>query len=473
MKKYYSLPIVIIFAIVQIIVHTSCAVIVPPSGGPKDTLPPHLVNALPKDSSLHFKENKIVLTFDEFVDVKGAEQNMIVSPNPLHLPSVEYKLREVTVKLKDSLLPNTTYTIDFGNSIKDVNEGNIAKNFSYVFSTGNYLDSGELHGKVLLANNGKKDTTLIVVLHKNLNDTAIKKNPPLYYARLDSSGSFYFKNLPIEKFAVYALESSYSKRYDDSTQMFAFLDSTVNVHESSREITLYAFQEAKRKEKKSSSSTNTTTQKKSDKSKTAPPKEIKVKLDAGNNGKQDLLSPLSISFSKKYETIDTSKIILCDTLYKKLNGYSFLLDTSQEKVLINYSWKEDEKLCVVVAQDAVADSVGNTLANNDTLRFATQKESEYGSLKFRFNDADTLKNQVLQIIAQDKIVQTIPVTSKEYQIKLFPPGDYELRVLYDKNKNGKWDTGNFKNKLQPEIVKDLKQKIKIKADWDNEFDMNL
>ena len=114
-----------------------------------------MVGSSPKDSVLHFKGNKIVLTFDEFVDVKDAQQNLIMSPNPQHLPSVDYKLNVVTVKLKDSLASNTTYTLNFGNSIKDVDEGNIAKNFSYVFSTGNYLDSGELHGKVLIAETGK------------------------------------------------------------------------------------------------------------------------------------------------------------------------------------------------------------------------------------------------------------------------------------------------------------------------------
>lgn len=467
MKKYYSSLLAIILIIAEIQVQMSCAVIIPPSGGPKDTIPPRLVGSSPKDSVLHFKGNKIVLTFDEFVDVKDAQQNLIMSPNPQHLPSVDYKLNVVTIKLKDSLASNTTYTLNFGNSIKDVNEGNIAKNFSYVFSTGNYLDSGELHGKVLIAETGKIDSTLVVVLQSDLNDSAIQKNRPLYYTKLDSAGRFNFSNLPYGKFAVYAVENGYSKRYDDSTKIFAFLDSAVNVQEVTHAVTLYAFREAKRKEKKSSTTTNTATPKKTGKQ---PPKEIKVKL---GNERQDLLTPLDILFSKKYKTIDTSKIILCDTSYKKLNNYSFVLDTLQEQIFINYHWKEDEKLNVVIAKDAVADSLENTLAKNDTLRFITKKQSEYGSLRLRFNNMDTSKSQFVQIISQDKIVQTIPVTKREFYIKLFAPGDYELLELYDRNKNGKWDAGNFKKKLQPEIVKNLNKKLLIKSDWDNEFDVNL
>jgi hypothetical protein len=466
MKKYYLLFIAIIFAIAATNFFVSCAVIVPPSGGPKDSIPPVLVSALPKDSTLHFTGNKIVLTFDEYVDVKEVQQNLIMSPNPEHLPTVEYKLNDITIKLKDSLEPNTTYTLDFGNSIKDVNEGNIAKRLSYVFSTGSYLDNGELHGNVKIAETGKIDSTLIVILHSNWNDTAIQKIRPLYYTKLDSSGNFYFTNLPYGRFAVYALENSYSKRYDDSTKMFAFLDSTVKVQASTDAVALYAFQEEKRKEKKTSSPA-TTSKKKTEQQ---LPKNIKVKLESD---KQDLLTPLNITFSQKYQTIDTSKIILCDTFYQKLNNYSFELDTLQEKISIHYNWKEDEKLIVLMDSSSVEDSLGNTLAQNDTLKFTTKKQSEYGSLKLLFNNVDTVENQVVQIVSKDKIIQSIIVTQREWSIKLFVPGEYQLLELYDRNKNGKWDTGNFKEKIQPEIVKDLKKKFSVKADWDNEVEVDL
>ena len=96
--------------------------------------------AFPKDSSINFNSKKITLTFDEYVEAREMQQNLLVNPVPVNQPIVDYKLRNVYVTLKDSLEPNTTYTINFGNAIKDVNEGNIAKNHSYIFSTGKTID---------------------------------------------------------------------------------------------------------------------------------------------------------------------------------------------------------------------------------------------------------------------------------------------------------------------------------------------
>ena len=104
----------------------------------------------------------------------------MVSPITKNLPLIDYRLRSVTVKFKDSLEPNTTYSLNFGNAIKDVNEGNVLKNFTYVFSTGKTIATGTFSGNVLVAETGKIDSALIVVLHKNLNDTAIFKDKPRY-----------------------------------------------------------------------------------------------------------------------------------------------------------------------------------------------------------------------------------------------------------------------------------------------------
>jgi hypothetical protein len=118
-----------------------CANIIPPEGGYRDSIPPVLVKASPPDSSKQFKDTRITLTFDEFIVVDNTHENLIVSPIPQTDPLVESKLRTVIIKLKDSLQPNTTYTLNFGNAIKDNNEGNVAKNFTYIFSTGTTIDS--------------------------------------------------------------------------------------------------------------------------------------------------------------------------------------------------------------------------------------------------------------------------------------------------------------------------------------------
>lgn len=470
MKKLIILFNCILFIAAYTIFNSSCAVIVPPGGGPKDTLPPRLVAAMPKDSSINVTSNKITLVFDEFVDVKDVQQNVIVSPNPKSMPIIENKLHNVTVKLKDSLEPNTTYSINFGNSIKDINEGNIAKGLTYTFSTGKYIDSAIFYGKVTLAESGKFDSTLIVVLHQNLNDSAVAKNRPRYFARVDSKGNFNFRNLPDGKFKAYVVPDDFTKKYDDSTKMFAFLDSTVSISSTTPAVSFYAFEEEKRKEDSKKSG--------------IPPaaallpknvkidKQLKLMLSL-DNGKQDLLNNLSLQFNRKLKTIVLGKFVLCDTLYHPLENYSFNGDTGSTKIVLTYKWQEDTKYKLIIAKDAVADTGGITLSKTDTISFTTKRESEYGSIKFRFPNVDTTKNPVLFLMNSEKIAESFVINQKQLSLKLFPPGDYDVKILFDRNKNKKWDTGNFKNKIQPEIVKDLKKKITVKPDYDNEFDINF
>ncbi|HET9432089.1 MAG TPA: Ig-like domain-containing protein, partial [Chitinophagaceae bacterium] len=157
----------------SIISGPGCANIVPPSGGPKDSLPPLLRKAEPGDSTLNFTGTRLSFTFDEYVEIQNIQQELLVSPTPRNTPVVNWRLNTVTVRLRDSLEPNTTYTLNFGNAIKDLNEGNVLKDFSYTFSTGSYLDSLKLRGNVVLAETGKTDTTMIVMLHSNGADSAV------------------------------------------------------------------------------------------------------------------------------------------------------------------------------------------------------------------------------------------------------------------------------------------------------------
>src|SRR5215470_8661602 len=198
MSKILFIPfsLVLLVGVISMISNTGCANIMPPLGGYKDTIPPRLVHALPGDSSKNFNANRITLTFDEFINLDNAHENLLISPIPKTEPAVEPKLKTVIVRLKDTLEPNTTYTLNFGNAIKDVNEGNPARNFTYIFSTGTSFDSLTLSGKVILAESGRVDSTLTVILHKNGDDSAVVNEKPRYATHLDSSGNFTFRNLP-------------------------------------------------------------------------------------------------------------------------------------------------------------------------------------------------------------------------------------------------------------------------------------
>ena len=136
MKKIFLFTLFIIFTAQAILYTTGCANIIPPSGGPRDTLPPVLVSASPKDSTLNFKGNRITLTFDEYIDLQDVQNNLLFTPTFESVPVIEAKLKTLNIRLRDSLEANTTYTFNFGKAIQDINEGNPFRNFVYTFSTG-------------------------------------------------------------------------------------------------------------------------------------------------------------------------------------------------------------------------------------------------------------------------------------------------------------------------------------------------
>ncbi len=474
MKKIFFFFIVL-FLFAKLLLLSSCANIIPPGGGPKDTLPPVLKVALPKDSITSFKGKTIILNFDEYVQLDNPQDNVVVSPNPANQPIIVSKLRTVTIKLRDSLLPNTTYTINFGNALKDVNEGNVYKNFTYVFSTGTTLAHQVLSGKVLLAETGEIDSALIVVLQSNLADSAIKKLRPLYYTRINGKGNFEFRNLPEGTFNVFALPNDYSKKYDDSTKVFAFLTNPVTLADSAskRSVTMYAYSQFKEGPKTSYSSNTDNNLSSADKKKKAEENK-RLKLSTSLEGdKQDILTNLQISLSHKIKTFDSSKIFFTDTTYKPIAGAKFILDTSLKIVTLRYKWAPNTDYKILIDKNAFTDSVGTTLAKADTLNFSTKDENAYGSITLRFINLDLSKNPVLQIVKNNIVIDSSALTKNEWHRDLYEPGEYHLRILFDDNKNGTWDPGDYSKKKQPEIVQAIYKPINIKNDWENEDEINL
>ena len=449
---------------------TGCANIIPPTGGPKDSLPPVLISAVPKDSAVNFSGNRINLEFDEYIQLdNNLNDQLIVSPNPEKIPVIEGKLRVVSIRLKDSLRPNTTYSINFGNAIKDVNENNPYRNFTYVFSTGSRLDDGMITGNVKLAETGDVDSQLLVVLHRNLNDTAVKKLKSDYYTRLDSSGNFTFRYLPNEKFALYVVPNDYSKKYDDSTKMFAFYDSVVTASQAPSKIQLYAFEEHKLVVKPatpSSGNRSSGNQKEED-------KRLRYTTNMENN-EQDLLDSLEFTFNRPIAKFDSTLLQLTDTAFKPITGYSIVhADTAGLRFALVRPWKENEFYKLTIQKEAFTDSAGVSLSKADTISFKTKREGQYGSIRLRFVNIDLARNPVLQVVQNKTVIQAVVLTGKEWYQRLIKPGQYDLRILYDNNKNGVWDPGVFETKTQPEIVEKVKRPVTIKANWDNEVDIAM
>ena len=467
-KEFIPILILIVLLIPQILVQTGCANIIPPQGGPKDTLPPVLLKATPPDSTRNFSGNKITFNFDEYVVVSNVNENLIVSPLPKINPNVDYKLKTVTVKLKDTLEPNTTYSLNFGNAIRDNDEGNVLKNFVYVFSTGKYIDSLELRGKVILAENGKTDSTLIVMLHKSGDDSAVIKERPRFIARLDNKGNFVFKNLPVGTFYLYALKDQGGMHsYLDKKQLFAFADKPVITSEKQDSIILYAYA-AKESVPKQKTIASVNTKKEGN------DKRLKFETNLVSK-KQDLLDNLILTFDQKLKSFDSAKVSFSsDTTYSPIPNYSFEEDSSRKKIILHFNWKENTLYHLILDKDFAEDSLGKKLLKTDTLTFTSRSRQEYGNLSIHFRKLDLSQNPVLQFVQNDEVKKSFPLSSTDFSQSLFIPGDYELRILNDSNKNGKWDPGEFFGKhKQPEIVKPVERRITVKADNDNEFEIAL
>ncbi len=465
----------ILFSIaISVIIGAGCANIVPPQGGPRDSIPPVLLKATPGDSTRNFTGNKITFTFDEFVDVQSVQENMSVSPLPKINPSVEFKLNTVTVKIKDTLEANTTYSFNFGDAIKDYTEGNPLKQFTYTFSTGKYIDSLELTGNVVLAETGKLDTTLIVMLHTNPNDSAIINERPRYITKIDSKGNFIFKNLPPKTFYLYALkDEGGTRRYFSDKQLFAFAEKPVVVDGKTAPVSLYAYAAKTASLQSVLSNINPVGNRTKGGAVTA---EGRLKFQTNlSGGQQDLLSSFFITFEQPLRLFDSTKIKLyTDSTFNPVAAYSFQKDTTNKKVQLIHTWKENTSYHIILDKEFAQDSAGKKLLKTDTLSFTTKKTADYGSLQLKFRNLDTAKHPVLLILLTENIVKSVPLTAAGFSQSLFLPGEYELRILYDENKNGVWDPGQFFGKhKQPELVKPVERKIIVKPAWQNEFEITL
>ena len=442
---------------------SGCAQILSPTGGPIDSIPPKLVNSIPSERNTNFNGNKIILNFDEYIQLDQVAENVIVSPTPKKNPNIDFKFKTVTIKLKDTLLPNTTYSINFGNAIKDLNEGNPFRKYTYVFSTGAYIDSMQYSGKVIMAETGKSDSTLQVYLYKNAPDSAVEHKRPDYISRLDSLGNFKFNYLPSGSFKVYALkDGDGSKTYNSKSETFAFLDSPVVINSETGSSILYAYIQEK------------------DKPKIAPviarskTKDIKFKINTTVPPEnQDLLKPFVIELSIPVKNFNKNNIQISDTTYHLIKSDSIKIDSTNKIISLYNNWQEDTYYSIIVSKDFATDTTGKPILKSDTLKFKTKRKSEYGSLKLHFKNLELNKNPLLQFVLNNEIVKSYPLSSVNWSTDLITPNEYEIRILYDTNKNGKWDPGDYHLKKQPERVIGVKKKVTIRSNFDSDIDIEL
>ena len=222
--KKHKLPLLLM----MVIIGYSCASMGTPDGGPYDEMPPKFVGSSPRLHAVNVKDKKIELEFDEFIKLEKPSEKVVVSPPQLEQPEIKVVGKKVVAQLFDTLKHATTYTIDFSDAIVDNNEGNPMGNFTYSFSTGATIDTMEVSGAVLNAEDLEPIKGIQVGLHKNLNDSALNKLPFDRVSRTDSRGRFSIRGVAPGKYRIYALmDGNQNYLYDSKTETVAFSDSII------------------------------------------------------------------------------------------------------------------------------------------------------------------------------------------------------------------------------------------------------
>lgn len=206
----------------------ACASVGSPQGGPIDEAPPRFVTSTPLPNALNYNKQRVEIEFDELVTVEKAMEKVIITPPQMQAPVIKAHGKKIVVEIKDSLQPNTTYTIDFGDAIADNNEKNLLENFSFAFSTGEVVDSMLVAGTLLNAENLEPMPGILVGLHKNLEDTAFTKLPFFRASKTNERGQFWIRNVAPGTYRVYALNDlNRDYKFDQPGEEIAYLDSLV------------------------------------------------------------------------------------------------------------------------------------------------------------------------------------------------------------------------------------------------------
>jgi len=242
MKQTYFL----FFIIISILIFCDCANPLTPEGGPRDTTSPKVDSTQSTPfSATNFNEKRIVIGFNEWVRLKDANQQIIISPPLEEKPEIRVKGKSVVIEFKEELRPNTTYTVNFGDAVEDITEGNKALALNYTFSTGDYIDSLEISGRVRDAATRKPQEDVYVMLYKNMEDSVVYKEKPYYFARTNANGEFTIRHLKADEYKILALNDvNFNYKFDAVGEQIGFADENVILTDSFRQrIELSIFEE--------------------------------------------------------------------------------------------------------------------------------------------------------------------------------------------------------------------------------------
>jgi len=235
-----------LLVVVTSLLFSGCASMQTPQGGPKDTTPPKILSMTPKNQTRNFNAKKITIEFDEYFKLVDESKEFSISPEQERAPILKVRSKRLEIELQDSLEKNTTYTLNFGKAVADINESNVVKNLSYVFSTGNEIDSLSISGNVKSSLNDEAEKDVTVLIFPIERDTLFGKKRPAIYTLTDSSGNYKLNNLRAGSYKIYAIKESSGggdKIYQQVSDEVGFLKDPIKVDKNLENINLQVFKE--------------------------------------------------------------------------------------------------------------------------------------------------------------------------------------------------------------------------------------
>lgn len=517
-------------AILLMLSFVDCAKRGRPMGGPKDSIPPIIVRSIPENYTTNFEEEEIRVYFDEFIKLKELSKNLLISPPMEIAPTITplSSSKVLKVKFNDTLRANTTYSINFGNSIEDNNENNTFQNFKYVFSTGSFIDSLKVSGRVKDALIGEIGENISVMLYEktaDFNDSLIFSQKPSYVTTVqDSTNTFELTNIKEGNYLLVALQEenknytfqpkkdkigfitkdvilpteenfdislfketpvyklSRPKQLSQNKITFGYegIADSLNIQLLSETPDDFTFLIAKENKKdslnywyKPSFERDSLIFRVQNKSEidtvTVRIKELyrdSLKVKERNKAVLTLKDSVILDVNTPLVALNQEKFSVTDkdTLAVK---FQTRINTKENAAIVYFDKKEEQNYKIDVLPEAFTDFFGNV---NDSLQFnfRTKPLIDYGTLAITLQNLNN-RDAIVQIV-DDKyaVVQEEIIVNKELPKALFEnlnPALYYIRIIMDENNNGIWDTGNFLTRKLPETVIYYPAQIEVKANW--------
>ncbi len=593
MKIKGKIPVIIVAALAWIVIISSCANPGMPIGGAKDTIPPVLIKTEPGYRTLNYKGDDIRLTFNEYLTIEDISESLVISPPMIKKPIIRTKSKTLVVEFNEDLKDSTTYSLDFKNSVADNNEKNPLENFRFSFSTGPVFDSLRVSGRLMNAFNLEPIDKGLVLLHKNLHDSAFFRTRPDYIAKTNEEGIFMIDNIAPGKYHLFSLsDGNNNLLYDEGAEEMAFEDSVIipsseyveeldtiytatdtivimgHTHFYPEPISLrqfnenifdqyldkysrdtrykctFVFNESVKDsfqlnlinhdainwyqteynenidsltiwitdttvarldtlimevdylqldtldqlylqrdtvemnfvDKEDSRSAKKKKTKDGEEEAPEPAVQFNWQTDI-NSSVVELNNNIGIFAPEPIDTFYSTKIQLYlaeDTLKTPLS-FNFYKDTTEyRKYLIEYKW-ESGVVYFLDIDSAAAVNIYGVTSKKLKSKFTAREEDYYGAVTL--NLTGVKMPVIAQLVSNDDaekvIVEKIKNEDGKVVFDYLKPEKYKAKVIFDRNGNGKWDTGSYQDKYQPERVSYINEVLKVKSNWEKEYNWDL